>query len=402
MRTLVAPLLLLVAAAGLTFCQAFLTRQPHYTMALQLPSLTRQRGKVRPPQPTSGRSTSTSPLFSSPSTIPAPDRPPPPPPKRRESAAHFAHWFTTQAFLMPEIRPVTFLNMACTALIAVAYNRGMVGAIDINPHSLLAGPLGFFLTFRAQKGFDRCEEARKVWDRVLDTSRDMARCAIGAESLLGRSGRPFPARRLMDLTCAYGVLLEEFVTQKQRQLELEALLEERDLEALQRGATNRPLALTELISEEVVYLAKTYAPFRDSPYFGRLLEHIDQLSHHITQVQRLMKPPVPPFFYTHALRFLTLYVLTLPFALLDKLPGRALVPAVGIVTWALFGLRELGIKAQYPFSSGLVDLRTLWKEVIYDARVCLEETHQKAEKEREGEEGNGREREEAVSGDKTL
>jgi hypothetical protein len=80
-------------------------------------------------------------------------------------------------------------------------------------------------------------------------------------------------------------------------------------------------------------------------------------------------------------------VFTLPFALLDKLPGRALVPAVGIVTWALFGLRELGIKAQYPFSSGLVDLRTLWKEVIYDARVCLEETHQKAEKEREAEGG---------------
>eukprot|EP00624_Nannochloropsis_granulata_P002844 evm.model.NODE_24621_length_25093_cov_31.727453.5 len=291
---------------------------------------------------------------------------------------------------MTEILPVVFLNMVCAALIAVAYKHGMAGAVDIHPHLLLAGPLGFFLTFRAEKGFDRCEEARKVWDGVLDTSRDMARCAIGAESLLGGSGPPFPARRLMDLTCAYGILLEEFVTRKQRQLELEALLEKRDLEILRLGAANRPLALTELISEEVVRVAKTDAVFRDSPYFGRLLEHIDHLGHHVTQVQRLTKPPVPSFFYTHALRFLTLYVFTLPFALVDKLPGRALVPAVGIMTWALFGLRELGVKAQYPFSSGVVNLRTLWKEIIYDARVCLEETHRKAEKERavgEGAEG---------------
>lgn len=379
MRSLVAgQVLLLLAAAGFTHIHAFQAPPSRCIMALQFSFLTRQRGKVRSPQPTSGRST----LFSSLSAIPAPDHPPPPPPKRKESAVHFAHWLTTQAFLMTEIRPVLFLNMVFTALVAHAYKRGMTGAVDIHPHSLLAGPLGFFLTFRAEKGFDRCEDARKIWDGVLDTSRDMARCAIGAESLLGSSGPPFPARRLMDLTCAYGILLEEFVTRKQRQLELEALLEKRDLEILRLGAANRPLAMTELISEEVVDEAKTSAVFRNSPYFGRLLEHIDQLSHHVTQVQRLMKPSVPPFFYTHALRFLTLYVFTLPFALVDKLPGHALVPAVGILTWALFGLRELGIKAQYPFSSGVVNLKTLWKEVIYDARVCLEETHQKAEKER--------------------
>jgi len=148
----------------------------------------------------------TSPLFASPSgtTAAAPEPVLPQPPKRKESGEHFAYWFTTQAFLMPEIRPVTMLNMAVTALVALAFKRSVFRPLDIHPHSLLAGPLGFFLTFRAQKGFDRCEEARKLWDGVLNASRDMSRCIIGAEILLTSEECPFPAQRLMDLTCAYG------------------------------------------------------------------------------------------------------------------------------------------------------------------------------------------------------
>ena len=334
------------------------------------PSATRPRRHHKPPAPTS-------PLFASRQPAPPPPPPPPPPPKRKESASHFAYWFTTQAFLMPEIRPVSVLNVLATAAISWAYRRGMVGPLDLSLHQMLASPLGFFLTFRAQEGFNRCQEARRTWDAVLDTSRDMVRCVVGAESLVGSGGQPIPSRRLLDLTCSYGILLEEFVTQKSRALELEALLDERDFLVLAKATagTNRPLALTELLAEEVVQLAKTHSEFRASPQFGRMLNYIDELGHHITKVQRLMKPPVPPMFYTHALRFLTIYLFTLPFALLDKIPGNVLVPAMGLVTWALYGLRELGIKAQYPFSTGLVDLKTLWKEVIYDARSCLESVH---------------------------
>lgn len=88
---------------------------------------------------------------------------------------------------------------------------------------------------------------------------------------------------------------------------------------------------------------------------------------------------MPPVFYRHALRFLTLWTFTLPFALLDKFPStKTLVAAMGLVTWALFGLRELGVKAQYPFSWGYVDLKRLWREVLWDARLILEGGEQAA------------------------
>jgi predicted membrane chloride channel (bestrophin family) len=88
---------------------------------------------------------------------------------------------------------------------------------------------------------------------------------------------------------------------------------------------------------------------------------------------------VPRFFYAHALRFVSLWTFTLPFALLNTFPStKTLVVAMGLVTWALFGLRELGVKAQYPFSWGAVDLKRLWREVLWDARLILEGGEQAA------------------------
>jgi predicted membrane chloride channel (bestrophin family) len=180
-----------------------------------------------------------------------------------------------------------------------------------------------------------------------------------------------------------------------REEELGELLNERDFLVLEKRRNHRPWAMTEIIAQEVAHSAKEYREFRESPYFIRFLINIDRLGHHITEIQRLTKSPVPPIFYTHALRFLTLWLFTLPFALVDKLPMRALVPTMGLMTWILFGLRELGIKAQYPFSTGLVDLKTLWKEVVFDARISLEVKDKKAEEDggerEEGEEeGKGK------------
>jgi hypothetical protein len=51
---------------------------------------------------------------------------------------------------------------------------------------------------------------------------------------------------------------------------------------------------------------------------------------------------------------------------------------MGLCTWALFGLRELGVSAQFPFSWGFVDLKRLWREVMWDARLILEGGEQAA------------------------
>lgn len=69
--------------------------------------------------------------------------------------------------LLPEIRPALLLNLVWTAAVVRLYELGYVIPIDPTPHSLLSGALGFFLTFRANEGYARCNEARKVRGRGM-------------------------------------------------------------------------------------------------------------------------------------------------------------------------------------------------------------------------------------------
>lgn len=75
---------------------------------------------------------------------------------------------------------------------------------------------------------------------MLNTSRDIIRAIVASEHLIGGA---IPARRLLDLTCAYGVCLEEFVTGETRELELHRLLRPPDFERLRAApaGSNRPL-----------------------------------------------------------------------------------------------------------------------------------------------------------------
>lgn len=184
-----------------------------------------------------------------------------------------------------------------------------------------------------------------MWDGVLNSSRDLLRTAVACESLLGRSR----TQRLVDLTCAYGMALEGFVCQRPTSSkELDALLTNPGDRATLQLAANGPLAIVELLTLEAVEAGRESKPLAESVHFPRLLGFIDELGHHVTSCQRLMKPPVPPVFYGHAMRFLTLWTFTLPLALLPTLPQWALVPSVGFVTWALFGLREL-VRRKWKF-----------------------------------------------------
>lgn len=120
------------------------------------------------------------------------------------------------------------------------------------------------------------QPTNQVWDSVLDTSRDMIRAVVACEHLIGG---PIAARRLLDLTCAYGVLLEEFVTGESRELELRRLLLPTDLQALHAAppGSNRPLVMTELIAEELVKTSRLHPEFEASPHFSRLLGFVDSL-----------------------------------------------------------------------------------------------------------------------------
>jgi predicted membrane chloride channel (bestrophin family) len=73
---------------------------------------------------------------------------------------------------------------------------------------------------------------------------------------------------------------------------------------------------------------------------------------------------VPLNYARHALRGLTLWLLTLPFCLVRDL-GLLTGPTVGIMAWLLFGVYQIGYTIEDPFQSSL-ELPTLCDAIRKD------------------------------------
>ena len=81
--------------------------------------------------------------------------------------------------------------------------------------------------------------------------------------------------------------------------------------------------------------------------------------------ERLVQTPVPLNYARHTSRFLSLWCLTMPMALVGDL-GLLTVPVIGAVTWGLFGIQEIGLMIEEPFRRALrldIVTRTIYADV---------------------------------------
>ena len=62
---------------------------------------------------------------------------------------------------------------------------------------------------------------------------------------------------------------------------------------------------------------------------------------------------VPPSYSRHTSRFLSVWCFTLPLCLAPTVPAVVLPVVVGLASWALLGLREIGLLIENPFRRSL-------------------------------------------------
>jgi len=274
--------------------------------------------------------------------------------------------------------------------------------IPTQPHSLLVSSLGLLLVFRTNSAYQRFVEGRKIWEQILSVSRDLSRMIKLYETQLGAEKH----RRLLKLLAAFPYLLrhrirpnllyrklldpkykrdpehslllyddlanfdddaeaaglanEEESTGKSRRKTRELYwVDKRTLpwRLLPKGAMegcakaqNRPLFICDR-------MAKEFATVPDSPYFSArerlsFLSKIDKLSEYIGQCERIHQTVVPLNYARHALRSLSIWLLTLPFALIKDL-GLFTGPVIGVMSWLLFGVYEIGYTIEDPFQGTL-------------------------------------------------
>lgn len=101
-----------------------------------------------------------------------------------------------------------------------------------------------------------------------------------------------------------------------------------------------------------------------------LMNTIARLRACVGSAERIVQTPVPLHYARHALRFLSLWCILLPLALVEQL-GFLVVPVTAFMVWALYGLREIGTLIENPFTRPL-QLKIISEMLFIDVREAVD------------------------------
>lgn len=256
---------------------------------------------------------------------------------------------TTQGAVAPRLLgrialAAVFGALAWWAHISVAF------AIPALIHTLIGAALGLLLVFRTNASYGRYVEARELLGRVLNASRDLARqVAIYVGDHPEREALRSDVARWL---AAYYRLL------------VQSVRDERDLAALGERLHEHERTQLEPLRHRTPIVARwigerLHATHRAGHLDAEPLRAIDaNLSALIAALggcERIRRTPVPFAYAQHIKVFVVLFCYTVPFVIVESV-GVYTPIAAAVLSFALFGIDEIGVEIEDPFGSDPNDL----------------------------------------------
>lgn len=219
------------------------------------------------------------------------------------------------------------------------------------PFTLIGLALSIFLGFRNNACYDRWWEARKLWGKLINTSRTSARQAL---TLIRGEGADELATRWVELQIAYVHALR-FRLRQQREArfhELEPFTGEETLDEL-KSERNVPIGI----------LHRMALLHRDAMDRGLLhAYHLPVLEGTLTTLtdiqggcERIKNTPVPLSYTELTHRIVAIYVALLPLGIVTT-TGELTPIVVAMVAFCFLGLDAVGTQIEDPFEEDPNDL----------------------------------------------
>jgi putative membrane protein len=218
--------------------------------------------------------------------------------------------------------------------------------VPVGPHEVAGALLGLLLVVRTNAGYDRWWEARKAWGGIVNQSRNLAVAGLA----YGPSD-PEWRDRFVRWSAAFCHAARASLRDERPPAEVVRLLGPEDT-ARVASAQHMPTFVSLTISEMLEDACARGAMDR----FGFLQADRERaaLIDHIGVCERIKKTPLARVFSINIRRFILLFLLTLPVALLHKFKAAAdpmLVPLIAmLVSYPILALDQIGVELQDPFS----------------------------------------------------
>lgn len=240
-------------------------------------------------------------------------------------------------------------GVIASLIVAIAsffkHRYGISYAFDLSPFAFAGAVLGILIVIRLNAGYDRWWEARSVWGGIVNQCRNLVISALAF-------GPPDHQWResLTHWVAAFPHVARDSLRAKQPCAELVRLIGPDQLKLLAKA--NHPpsfiaFRIGELLRDAHLRLGM------DGFSFIQLDRERTILMEHIGACERILATPLPRIYSITIRRFLFLFLVLLPIALLqqsDKLWSIPLI--IMLVSYPLLTLDQIGVELENPFSVG--------------------------------------------------
>ena len=211
--------------------------------------------------------------------------------------------------------------------------------------------LGLLLVFRTNTAYDRYWEGRKCWGSLINNVRNLARqiWINIEESVVEDKEKKILNMRLL---VAFAVAAKLHLRGETINRELEELMTIAKYFKLET-MNNPPLEVAFWIGD---YLQQQYkSGLLNIHHLVAMQDLLSKMVNDLGGCERILKTPMPLAYAIHLKQLLLIYCLLLPFQLVNTL-GWWTGAIVGLISFTLLGIEEIGIEIENPFGYDPNDL----------------------------------------------
>ncbi len=215
-------------------------------------------------------------------------------------------------------------------------------SISVSPFEYAGLVMGLILVFRVNAGYDRWWEARKIWGELVNNSRNLA---ITVTNYVQKN-KVIEIDQLMRYLAAMPYLMKNNLRGDDSLVDIKHLIDEKTYMIL-KTIDHKPNFLSSKIASLLSELLESHAlnefAFLKAETCRETIIDCQGAS------ERILKTPMPFVMAVNSRRFILLFLLFLPIALVNySLYINPLITA--LVAYALCSLDQIGVELQNPFS----------------------------------------------------
>ncbi|TVQ12733.1 MAG: hypothetical protein EA368_03545 [Leptolyngbya sp. DLM2.Bin27] len=270
---------------------------------------------------------------------------------RRYEQDWFRLLFRVRGSVIPAVLPRVLLCAIFSWGILLLYARGWPLSSPILGSLVPSLVLGLLLVFRTNTSYERFWEGRKLWGNVVNLTRNLARQMwVAIET--PQPGDLEAKDKAVRLLPAFAIAMKLHLRGEPPDADLASLLST-DQFAKLRQMNNPPLEIAFWVAD---YLQAQQTRGTLNTYqLTYCLETLDGLVDALGGCERILKTPMPVAYSIHLKQLLMFYCLALPFQMVDSV-GWGTPLLVALISFAVFGIEEIGIEIENPFGQDPNDL----------------------------------------------